>query len=242
MGVPIDHWYAGCPPKASGAPKGQTWTTVTETLTRWQGGRITHSTATDALSGEVDPAKTVDWGYIVPPLIRAPALNPLFPALATLPEPPPHPSGHQPAWGDLSVASKYGIAGYRTLKNRKPGSKLEVHHLLEKRFAVILGVRPSIMLSVVVTRPEHNKFTQAWRTAIPYFPKGGYRRAGVTRENVYAVWLDRCMQIVQQFFLRWDSGELQIRFPWTALRISRKRGFLGARSNFWAGGVVSDLW
>ena len=55
------------------------------------------------------------------------------------------------------VLSKYG-------KN----SGLEVHHLIEQRFAEKLGVSASDMPSIVLTKAEHKKFTDAWRKEIGY--------------------------------------------------------------------------
>lgn len=75
--------------------------------------------------------------------------------------------------GELSVASEYGIKSYKSLKatlnaSKGKGSGLEVHHLIEKRFANLLGVKEDDMLSIVVTHDEHVKFTKAWRNEIGY--------------------------------------------------------------------------
>ena len=45
---------------------------------------------------------------------------------------------------------------------------LEVHHLIEQRFAETLGVNPSNIPSIVLTREEHRVFTNRWRQAIGY--------------------------------------------------------------------------
>ena len=72
-----------------------------------------------------------------------------------------------------NVASEYGIKSYKSLKatlnaSKGKGSGLEVHHLIEKRFANLLGVKEDDMLSIVVTHDEHVKFTKAWRNEIGY--------------------------------------------------------------------------
>jgi RHS repeat-associated protein len=72
-------------------------------------------------------------------------------------------------FGNLTRAGEFGIAPYNVLKKAVgTGSGLQVHHLLEKRFAGALGVKEREMLSVVVTKQEHQVFTNAWRKAIPY--------------------------------------------------------------------------
>ena len=49
------------------------------------------------------------------------------------------------------------------------GNGLEVHHIVEKRFADDLGITNSNnMLSVALTRSEHRKYTNAWRNQIGY--------------------------------------------------------------------------
>lgn len=48
------------------------------------------------------------------------------------------------------------------------GTGLEVHHLIEKRFAGAMGQDAKNMLSIVLTQEEHAAFTQTWRQLIPY--------------------------------------------------------------------------
>ncbi len=51
------------------------------------------------------------------------------------------------------------------------GSGLQVHHLIEKRFAGILQLtaeQVKNILSVVVTKTEHQLFTNLWRQNIGY--------------------------------------------------------------------------
>jgi hypothetical protein len=60
------------------------------------------------------------------------------------------------------------------------GSKLQAHHLIEKRFASLLGQKAAEMLAIAVTPAEHQAFTNAWRAAIPY----GRGTAAATQEQV----------------------------------------------------------
>ena len=48
------------------------------------------------------------------------------------------------------------------------GSGLEVHHLIEKRLANNLGIKEADIPSIVLTKDEHRKFTNAWRNEIRY--------------------------------------------------------------------------
>ena len=69
----------------------------------------------------------------------------------------------------FSVASKYGIGSYNSLINKvSKKSGLHVHHLIERRFAGLFNVKEGNMLSIVLTKEEHQAFTNAWRKAIPY--------------------------------------------------------------------------
>jgi len=70
----------------------------------------------------------------------------------------------------LKHASDYGIDSYKNLKKLTPGTGLEVHHLIEKRFAGIFKPpkKANEMLSVVLTKEEHQVFTNAWRKKFPY--------------------------------------------------------------------------
>ena len=80
----------------------------------------------------------------------------------------------------LEESSKYGIAEYGALKTLTKGLGLEVHHLIEKRFAVLFEVSPKEMLSIVLTKAEHLIFTNEWRALIPY----GEGTANATKEVV----------------------------------------------------------
>jgi hypothetical protein len=53
----------------------------------------------------------------------------------------------------------------KTLK----GTGIKAHHIVEKRFADTLEISDSnSMLSVAVTKAEHQTFTNEWRNLIPY--------------------------------------------------------------------------
>jgi hypothetical protein len=82
-----------------------------------------------------------------------------------------------PGLSNFEVAGEFGYNSYKKLKDMVKkvfgtGSGNEVHHLLEKRFAGTLGEVEDDMLSIVLTKAEHDNFTQAWREAIPYRNSG----------------------------------------------------------------------
>ncbi len=72
-------------------------------------------------------------------------------------------------FGNLTHASS-GIAPYSTqrLITAGQGGATQAHHLVEKRFAAVMGQNTADMSAIVVTRAEHQVFTNAWRQAIPY--------------------------------------------------------------------------
>jgi hypothetical protein len=68
----------------------------------------------------------------------------------------------------------------------RQGAGLEVHHLIEQRFAKKLGLDPANIPSVVLTREEHRVFTNAWRNAIGYENMNSeVRTATATLEDVW---------------------------------------------------------
>lgn len=72
-------------------------------------------------------------------------------------------------FGNLSRAGEFGIASYNSLKRAVgTGTNLQVHHLIEKRFAGVFQVKQGQMLSVVLTHPEHVAFTNQWRAIFPH--------------------------------------------------------------------------
>ena len=60
------------------------------------------------------------------------------------------------------------IDTYRNLKKINKGTNLEIHHIVEKRFAGILGVKRGSMPSIALTKSEHAMFTKMWRDKLPY--------------------------------------------------------------------------
>ena len=84
--------------------------------------------------------------------------------------------------GDLSKAKEYGIKAYNSLKKALKGTGLEAHHVVEKRLVKYLGIDSSSMLSVAVTKSEHQKFTNAWRGIIKY----GTDYSTLGKDEIYA--------------------------------------------------------
>ena len=66
----------------------------------------------------------------------------------------------------LSKAGEYGIKPYTQLQKLLNKTGLKAHHIVEKRFASILGLDPNKMSSVALTQEEHQMFTNAWHEAI----------------------------------------------------------------------------
>ena len=62
----------------------------------------------------------------------------------------------------------FGIKSYSTLKKETKGLGLEVHHIVEKRFADSLGVVKNSMPSIALTHDHHAVYTKAWRQNLPY--------------------------------------------------------------------------
>lgn len=71
-------------------------------------------------------------------------------------------------FGALTKAGDYGVWPCRTPKADLKGTGFEAHHLIEERFAGVIGQSPGDMASVAVTDAEHQAFLNAWRQAIPY--------------------------------------------------------------------------
>lgn len=79
-------------------------------------------------------------------------------------------------FGSLKYASKYGISSVENLQdivktekhlNNFGNDKINVHHLIEERFAGKWEQKGNEMLSIVVTESEHyDLFTRAWRNEI----------------------------------------------------------------------------
>ncbi len=77
----------------------------------------------------------------------------------------------QDGLGGLTRASQYGINSYNYLRTQVAGTGLQVHHIVEQRFAPALGYaqrQANWFSSVVVTPEEHQIFTNLWRNSIGY--------------------------------------------------------------------------
>jgi RHS repeat-associated protein len=106
-------------------------------------------------------------------LVAAAAAAPAAPAIIQGAEEaaPTVESVAQKGLGNLSHAAEYGIQQGAQLKNAVSGTGLQVHHLIEQRFAPALGqstAHARQWLSAAVTPQEHQVFTNAWRSAIGY--------------------------------------------------------------------------
>lgn len=84
-------------------------------------------------------------------------------------------------FGNLSRANELGVRSYKDLRKALKGTGLHAHHLIEKRFARVMGQNAEAMTAIAVTEAEHRMFTQAWRSAIPY----GAGTANATQESVF---------------------------------------------------------
>lgn len=61
------------------------------------------------------------------------------------------------------------IDTYKDLRKVSKGSGLEVHHIVEKRFANSIGIQNTDdMLSIALDKQTHRKFTKAWRDEFKY--------------------------------------------------------------------------
>ena len=84
----------------------------------------------------------------------------------------------------FKYAEKFGFKSYNAhvnffnkLKIKRSELGVQVHHLIERRFAPNLGVSEGSMQSIVLTVEEHAVFTQAWKNQIP---RNGTLGANVT--------------------------------------------------------------
>ncbi len=80
----------------------------------------------------------------------------------------------------LTLADIAGIRTYKELRQISKGLGVDVHHLIEKRFASLMGQAPREMSSMIVTKAEHQAITNAFREAIPY----GSGTAQATKQTV----------------------------------------------------------
>jgi len=69
--------------------------------------------------------------------------------------------------GLLGKIGKYG-ALRKEVKAAGLSKELRVHHIVEKRFATVIGKKPGEISSVILTREQHQIFTNKWREAVKY--------------------------------------------------------------------------
>jgi hypothetical protein len=56
---------------------------------------------------------------------------------------------------------------YNDLKQVSKGTRLEAHHLIEKRFAEILGIKQGDILSIAIEPKLHYEITALYRDYLP---------------------------------------------------------------------------
>ena len=82
------------------------------------------------------------------------------------------------------------IDSYKTLRKVNKGTGLEVHHIVEKRFAKDLDIEDTgSMLSIALTKSEHRVYTNAWRNEIGY--KTGRHSPTEIWEAAKKIYIDR---------------------------------------------------
>ncbi|MDY7394917.1 hypothetical protein UMM65_06670 [Aureibaculum sp. 2210JD6-5] len=79
------------------------------------------------------------------------------------------------AFSKLKQAKKYGVKSYAELEKvlkdlgiKRSLEKIDIHHLFEQRFKSVIGGSTSSWKSIVLTKAEHQIFTNAWRKEIGY--------------------------------------------------------------------------
>jgi hypothetical protein len=88
--------------------------------------------------------------------------------------------------GSFEFAGKYGVQGFNRLRAAINGTGLQAHHLLEQRFASILGMETGQMASIALTKAEHQIFTNAWRAEIGYRgSNAAVTTANATKQQIY---------------------------------------------------------
>jgi RHS repeat-associated protein len=92
--------------------------------------------------------------------------------------------------GEADVEENSVIGSYWRLRRLFAGQGMQVHHLIEQRFAVRIGaalLTSACTISVALTKSEHQAYTNAWRNSIPYGP-------GTNAANLELIW-NTAMQI-----------------------------------------------
>ncbi len=87
----------------------------------------------------------------------------------------------------FSRAAEFGIRSYNELTRLTAHTGLQVHHLIEERFAKGLGLKAGKIPSIALTPEEHQVFTNAWRKAIGYIgDRNPITTANATKEQIWA--------------------------------------------------------
>jgi hypothetical protein len=86
----------------------------------------------------------------------------------------------QKAWGGLTRAAQWGIQSYSQLTKAIKGLGLQAHHIIEQRFGL------NITSSVALTKAEHQAFTNAWRSLLPYGKSYTVNQVWAAAQKVYA--------------------------------------------------------
>ena len=86
---------------------------------------------------------------------------------------------------DTAKALDNTIDTYKALRKVNAGNGLEVHHIVEKRFARIIDVEENDMLSIALSHEEHLVFTNAWRTKLPYGKSYDLDRIWEAAQDIY---------------------------------------------------------
>ncbi len=78
------------------------------------------------------------------------------------------------------------IDTYKNLRRVNKGTGKEVHHIVEKRFALSLDIKkPNNMLSIALDKNTHRDYTNAWRTLLPYGTNYGTQKILKAAAEVY---------------------------------------------------------
>jgi hypothetical protein len=86
----------------------------------------------------------------------------------------------------FSRAAEFGIRPYNELVKLTAHTGLRAHHLIEKRFAELLGLKAGKIPSIALTLEEHQMLTNAWRRAIGYIgDRNPITTANATLQDVW---------------------------------------------------------
>jgi RHS repeat-associated protein len=95
------------------------------------------------------------------------------------------------------------ILRHADLKKITKGSGYEAHHIIEKRFAETIGMKEGDMLSVALTKQQHQEFTNAWRDFIGYVNSNN--PLTTTTAQVHDIWRS-AQSVYEEFPLLLDAA------------------------------------